>query len=105
MANVVGTERLTASELKGRLREDSTPVVLDVRGPGEVAEGAIEGSVNIPLVELHQRMNEIATSDDIVVYCAGGYRSSIAASMLRSQIALDAVVDLVGGYSAWTEAS
>ena len=105
MANVVGTERLTASELKGRLREDSTPIVLDVRGPGEVAEGVIEGSVHIPLVELPQRMNEIATSNDIVVYCAGGYRSSIAASMLRSQIAPDAVVDLVGGYSAWTEAS
>jgi rhodanese-related sulfurtransferase len=50
-------------------------------------------------------MNEIATNNDIVVYCAGGYRSSIAASMLRSQIAPDAVVDLVGGYSAWAEAS
>jgi len=61
--------------------------------------------VNIPLVELLLRMNEIGTNNDIVVYCAGGYRSSIAASILRSQIASDAVVDLVGGYSAWAEAS
>lgn len=105
MANVVGTERVTASELRGRLREDSTLVVLDVRGPGEVAEGAIEGSMHIPLVELPQRMNEVTTSNDIVVYCAGGYRSSIAASILRSQRAPDVVVDLVGGYSAWIEAS
>ena len=72
MADVVGTERLTASELKGRLREDSTPIVLDVRGPGEVAEGVIDGSVHIPLVELPQRMNAIATSNDHGVGWQGG---------------------------------
>lgn len=103
--HIVDSLRLTPAELRQRLSDDPTPVVLDVRAPGEVAEGAIDGSMHIPLVELPQRLNEVATGSDVVVYCAGGYRSSIAASILVAAIAPHEVSDLVGGYSAWVETS
>ncbi len=100
-----GASRLTASTLADLLAHDDTLITLvDVRGPGEVAAGAIEGSVAIPLAELVGRVGELDPRRPTVVYCASGYRSSVAASWLRVAGFAD-VSDLLGGYTAWSARS
>ncbi|WP_432137014.1 MULTISPECIES: rhodanese-like domain-containing protein [unclassified Streptomyces] len=92
--------RLTADELRMLLDGDDAPLVLDVRGDAEREGGFIEGSLHIPLAELARRAGEIPAGRPLVVHCAGGHRSSIAASLLRHQGRAD-VSDLLGGYGAW----
>ncbi|HEX2809853.1 MAG TPA: MBL fold metallo-hydrolase [Kineosporiaceae bacterium] len=77
-----------------------TPVVLDVRNIGEREGGYIPGSVHIPLAELARRAEEIPAGRPVVAYCAGGWRSSVAASLLRHTGHQD-VSDLLGGFAAW----
>ncbi|MCX5061931.1 MULTISPECIES: ATP-binding protein [unclassified Streptomyces] len=92
--------RLTADELCHLLDGDEPPLVLDVRNTAEREEGFIEGSLHIPLAELARRIDEIPADRPLVVHCAGGHRSSIAASLLRHQGRTD-VSNLLGGYGAW----
>ncbi|MBU8860219.1 MULTISPECIES: MBL fold metallo-hydrolase [unclassified Micromonospora] len=92
--------RLTATELRDALDRPEAPVVLDVRNAGEREQGAIQGSLHIPLAELTRRLDEVPADRAVVVHCAGGYRSSVAASLLRNVGRAD-VSDLLGGYGAW----
>jgi rhodanese-related sulfurtransferase len=89
-----------ASDLREALGRDRPPTVLDVRNAGERAEGAIDGSLHIPLAELPRRLSEVPAGTPVVVYCAAGSRSSIAASLLRRSGYRD-VSDLIGGEAAW----
>jgi glyoxylase-like metal-dependent hydrolase (beta-lactamase superfamily II)/rhodanese-related sulfurtransferase len=93
------TERLSAAVAAERLHTHSTPLLVDVRTPPEVSEKAIAGSVNIPLGRLLERVNEIPAGRPVLVYCAGGYRSSIASSLL--QRAGHDVSEIAGGITAW----
>jgi hydroxyacylglutathione hydrolase len=77
--------------------------VLDVREPGEVQAGAIENSVRIPLGQLSSRTGELKRDKLMVVHCKGGYRSSIATSILRRAGFRD-LANLTGGYDAWKAA-
>ena len=99
-AEVDQASRLTASDLREALGRAHPPTVLDVRNAGERAAGAIDGSQHIPLAELPGRLPEVPASTPIVVYCAAGSRSSIAASLLRRSGHTD-VSDLIGGEAAW----
>ncbi len=93
--------RLTVSQLRWLLESGEPPVVLDVRNAGERHGGAyIDGSLHIPLAQLPQRLGEVPTGQPLVVYCAGGYRSMVASSVLRRS-GRDDVSDLLGGFSAW----
>lgn len=92
--------RLTAPGLAERTAGVPGLVVVDVRNDGERKLSSIPGTVHIPLAELTRRVDELDLSQPMVVHCAGGYRSSIAASWLRSRGALD-VSDLLGGIAAW----
>ncbi|MFJ9121364.1 rhodanese-like domain-containing protein, partial [Streptomyces sp. NPDC102394] len=92
--------RLTADELRSALAGAEPPLVLDVRNTAEREEGFIEDSLHIPLAELARRTEEIPAGRPVVVHCAGGHRSSIAASLLRHTGRTD-VSDLLGGYGAW----
>jgi hydroxyacylglutathione hydrolase len=93
--------RLTATEFAG---EASASQVVDLRGPGETAvTGMVAGAILIPLPELAARIGELSATRPVRLYCAGGYRSSIAASTLRAHGFPD-VADLDGGFSAWLEA-
>ncbi len=92
--------RLTALELDARRAEVTGLQLIDVRGPGEAASGMIPGALNIQLPQLVHRMGELDPSVPTVVYCAGGYRSSIAASTLR-HAGFGDVSDLLGGFGAW----
>lgn len=94
--------RLTATALHHRIDEVAGLQLVDVRNPGEVEAGSIADSVNIPVGQLTRRLDELDVTRPTVVYCAGGYRSSVAASLLRQRGFAD-VSDLIGGYGAWIE--
>jgi hydroxyacylglutathione hydrolase len=93
-------ERITAVTLAEQLRESAPPLVLDVRTEQEWREERIGRSVNIPLGQLSARLDEVPRERPVVVHCGSGYRSSIAASLLR-RAGVEEVTDLVGGLSAW----
>jgi rhodanese-related sulfurtransferase len=60
--------------------------LVDVRSPGEFAGGHIEGAVNIPVGALGDRLGEVGPKDrPVVLYCASGARSAMAARMLKSR--------------------
>jgi hydroxyacylglutathione hydrolase len=87
------------------LREQGTEslAVLDVREPSEVSAGAIENSIAIPLGQLRSRTSELDRAKLWVVCCRGGYRSSIATSLLR-RAGIRNIANLTGGYEAWKTA-
>jgi rhodanese-related sulfurtransferase len=61
--------------------------IMDIRNPSEVNEKKIfEEAINIPLFELRDRVNEIPTDKPIVVHCAGGYRSTAGASIIKNSL-------------------
>jgi rhodanese-related sulfurtransferase len=94
------SSRMTAAELARQRTEVRELTVVDVRNLGELSQGAIPGSVHVPLARLVERMGELDLSRPTVVYCAGGTRSMVASSMLSSAGFTD-VSDLLGGYQAW----
>jgi hydroxyacylglutathione hydrolase len=91
--------RTTAGEL-GEVLDNVT--VIDVRNPAERELGAIPGSHHIPLAQLRTRLDEVPTEKPLVVHCAGGWRSSVAASLLRAN-GFNDVSDLTGGYHEWAQ--
>ncbi|MEW1908096.1 rhodanese-like domain-containing protein [Kitasatospora sp. NPDC085895] len=95
--------RLTVDQLRTALAAERPPLVVDVRSCGERAEGAVDGSLHIALNELPGRLAEIPADRPLVLHCAGGHRSSVAASLLRHHGFAD-VSDLLGGYGAWQAA-
>ena len=84
-------------------QEPNRIAVLDVREPGEVASGVIGNSLCIPLGKLGSRISELDREKFLVVHCKGGYRSSIATSILRRAGFRD-VANLIGGFDAWKTA-
>jgi glyoxylase-like metal-dependent hydrolase (beta-lactamase superfamily II) len=100
---VRATERLGADVAADRLASADAPVSIDVRTPRERAEKSIAGSLPVPLNALSSRLNEIPRDRPLLVFCAGGYRSSIAASLLQSR-GFERVSELAGGIAAWQSA-
>jgi rhodanese-related sulfurtransferase len=88
------------AELTTDVDDPAAPVILDVRNIGEREGGHVPGSIHIPLAELRRRIDEVPGDSPVVVYCAGGWRSSVAASLLRHHGRND-VSDLLGGFAAW----
>lgn len=86
-----------------RSREPDRVAVLDVRELGELTSGSIEKSLSIPLGKLKSRTAELDRGRLLVVHCKGGYRSSIAVSILRRAGFRD-IANLIGGFDAWTTA-
>ncbi|NMD62184.1 MBL fold metallo-hydrolase [Rhodococcus sp. WS3] len=95
--------RTAAVELEGLLDSDAVTLI-DIRNPGERDFGVIDGARSIPLAQLRSQLADLPRNKPIVVHCAGGWRSSVAASLLRAD-GIENVSDLVGGYSAWVERS
>lgn len=95
--------RLTAKAFGERAAELPNLQIVDVRNPGEVAAGTIPNAIGIPVGQLPTRLGELDPAKPTVVYCAGGYRSSVAASLLRRN-GFNDVSDILGGYGAWAEA-
>lgn len=91
--------RITAAALAELLQQEP-PFVLDVRSEKEYAIVHLQGSSNVPLTHLRERLQEIPADRPVVVHCEGGYRSAIACSILL-QAGRTNVSDLVGGIKAW----
>jgi rhodanese-related sulfurtransferase len=96
------SKRLAADDL-GRWEAAGELQVVDVRNPGEQEAGIIPGSRCIPIARLLEQMDELDPAVPTVVCCAGGYRSSTAASLLRAN-GFATVADLQGGFAAWEAA-
>lgn len=97
------TERASVLMLAEELGGAEPPLVLDVRTPREWASKHIEGSMNLPLNHLRERIAEVPRDRRIAVHCAGGYRSSIAASILH-QYGITNLIEMAGGLAAWDAA-
>jgi rhodanese-related sulfurtransferase len=92
----VAAERAAAGEAGAR------PLVLDVRTPAEREQKRLAGSLGIPLSQLPLRLSELPGGRPLLVHCAGGYRSSIAASLLQHHGYK--VSEIAGGITAWEAA-
>ena len=90
-------------ELAAWLKSDQPPRLLDVREPDEHAFASIAGSTLVPLAELAERADELASWRDaeIVVYCHHGVRSAHAIGLLR-QLGFAKLVNLAGGIDRWS---
>ena len=77
--------------------------VIDVRSANEWAGGHVPGALHVPLGYLADRCRTIPTTKPVVMQCQGGSRSAIAASVLE-RLGFPNVINLAGGFSAWTSA-
>jgi glyoxylase-like metal-dependent hydrolase (beta-lactamase superfamily II)/rhodanese-related sulfurtransferase len=97
---VEASTRLQAEDFAEWRVADRALQLIDVRSPAEFAGGTIPGARNIPLTTLATRLSELDPGRTTVLFCAGGNRSSAAASLLRSR-GFHTVADLIGGLAAW----
>ena len=100
------TERVSAQVAAERMAtgpRERSPLALDVRAPREREQKRISGSVGMPLNHLDERLSELPTDRPLLVYCAGGYRSAIAASLLERH-GFKQVSEIAGGFAAWEAA-
>ena len=97
------TERTGVLIAAEELESVEPPMLLDVRAPKEWAGKHIAGSVNVPLNHLQERIDELPRDRRIAVHCAGGYRSSVAVSILH-QYGITNLIEIAGGLAAWEAA-
>jgi hydroxyacylglutathione hydrolase len=97
------TERLSAPFAAELLASTDPPLVIDVRTPRECEQKHIDGSVSVPLNRLAENMKTLPKNRSLLVYCAGGYRSSAAASLLQGA-GFESVGEIAGGIAAWEAA-
>jgi hydroxyacylglutathione hydrolase len=99
---MASTERLSAQVAAERVAaaNGEGPIIVDVRAPGERQEKRIPGSASMPLNHLVERVSELPADRPLLVHCAGGYRSSIAASLLQRH-GFRQVGEIAGGIAAW----
>jgi len=76
-------QALTVEEA-ARILQNTSPLILDVRTPGEYSQGRIQGSELLPVQVLQQNMKKLASykKQDVLIYCATGNRSTVAARLL-----------------------
>lgn len=98
------TEQISVEELDARLREGSAGRVLDVRRPAEWQAGHISEAIHAPLNTLAESASAMPKDQPVAAICAGGYRSSIATSILEQQ-GFTKVTNVVGGMAAWRNAN
>jgi rhodanese-related sulfurtransferase len=95
---------VTARESMHILKDHPETVVVDCREPNEAALGTVAGSVVIPRGLLEQNIERVASRDQkVIVYCAAGNRSALAADTLR-EMGFQDVSTMAGGFRAWVEA-
>jgi hydroxyacylglutathione hydrolase len=96
------TERVSAPLAADRLAT-SEPLAVDVRTPREREQKRVAGSVSMPLNHLAEHLQDLPKDRPLLVYCAGGYRSAIAASLLQTH-GFSHVSEITGGITAWEAA-
>lgn len=91
-------ESISAKEFSKRFQEQRL-IVIDVRKPGEFEAEHVVDALNIPLDYLNNHLAQVPKEGEVYLHCAGGYRSMIAASILKSR-GWDNVIDVQGGFKA-----
>ena len=92
-------ESVSASEVERQMGGNSNSVVLDVRKPTEYSAEHVENAQSFPLDYINEQMNEVDRSTSYYVHCRSGYRSMIAASILKAR-GFEQVIDVDGGFLA-----
>ncbi len=93
--------QISAKELQNKIQLDSNLLLLDVREPYEYEFAFIEGSLNIPMQEIAQRLNEIHVSTGCAVICHHGIRSNHVAEFLV-HAGFSEILNLSGGIDSWS---
>ncbi len=92
---------ISAAELLKSLGGPQAPVLLDVREPNETNLGRIPGAIVIPRGTMETKVEAVIPRNaNLVIYCAGGNRSALAADTLQ-QMGYQTVASLAGGWGAW----
>ncbi len=89
--------RITVADLEKAYKKGQTPLIIDVRKKSEFDSEHLLDAVNIPLNEINRHLAEFPKEKPFVLHCQGGYRSMIAASILK-QRGWDNFTDLIGGF-------
>lgn len=100
---VDSVQRISATAFE-KSYDTEKPLVVDIRKKSEFQSEHLLDAINIPLNELNNHLSEFPKDKRFVLYCAGGYRSMIAASMLK-QRGWDNFTDVVGGFAELTKTS
>ncbi len=90
--------RISPAEFEN-IYKNQSPYVIDIRRPGEYLTKHVKEAVNIPLDYINNHLSEFPKDKPFVIHCAGGYRSMIAASMLKSR-GWDNFMEVEGGFNA-----
>ncbi|AKD05169.1 beta-lactamase [Pontibacter korlensis] len=93
---------IPASELENQYKQDHQICIVDVRKPGEYQSEHLEAALHVPLDYLNEHLAALPKDKALYIHCAGGYRSMIAASILKTR-GFDNVIDVQGGYKAISE--
>ena len=94
---------ITAADFASKFKEAEGKLILkDVRKPTEYSAEHVDEAMNIPLANLSKNMAEFSKTETNYVHCAGGYRSMIAVSILKSR-GFDNLIDVEGGFKAISE--
>jgi hydroxyacylglutathione hydrolase len=101
---VAFTERLSAPYAAELMSSSRPPLIIDVRAPREREQKRIAESLGIPLNHLEENLTRLPRDRTLLVYCAGGYRSSIAASLLQRS-GFNPVGEIAGGIVGWETAN
>ncbi len=96
---------VTVEQVAGQLKAPAQPVLVDVRESDEFSAGKLPGAVSVPRGFLELRIEEKVPdrATPVVVYCAGGTRSALAAKTLQD-MGYTQVASMAGGYNRWTDA-
>jgi rhodanese-related sulfurtransferase len=103
MLRIVSTDRLSPQTAADRMAGPNPPLLIDIRTLRERADTVIDGSMHRPLNTLREGLPDVPRDRAIIIHCAGGYRSSIAASLLQRD-GFTNVSELAGGIKAWEAA-
>ena len=90
---------MSATQLAAHL-DNENPLLLDVREPWEFEICHIDGSINIPMGQIPQQLEQLEAANEIVVICHHGIRSQNVIQFLQQQ-SVDVLVNLDGGVDAW----
>ena len=95
-------QTITAEELKTKIDSVGKPVLLDVREGWEYNICSIPGSINISMSNVNQMLDELVSTDEIIVICHHGMRSYQVGSYLEHN-GFSNIVNLAGGIDAWAK--
>lgn len=99
---VAKIEQISVTDLFEKLEKKEDLKVIDVRRPGEWDSGHVPGAPNMPLNDLEKEAKKLDKKQNYAVICAGGYRSSIATTILRRN-GVNNVINITGGTGAWVK--